>query len=87
MKGHVMIKLIVNCKGRLANPKVIKTADSNGVIESNTFASLAPQIMDILDRELRWTPAYQNGRAVDFLHIFSIWFDSGMVRMRMTGVD
>jgi hypothetical protein len=83
-KGHLLIKYVINCTGDVVNLKVVRTADSDGNLFENKFAFLSPQIIRILREELKWRPARQGGKAVDFLQICSITFDKGEIYISLT---
>ncbi len=48
----------------------------------NNFEYLAQTVIPILKRELKWTPARERGRTVDFLQIFSISFKKGVINIK-----
>jgi hypothetical protein len=82
-KGFIFIKYVINCNGDIVNLRVVKTADSDGNLMNNEFEFLAPNVINILKKELRWTPARNGGKTVDFLQIFSISFDRGSISIML----
>lgn len=84
-EGVILIKYVVNCQGHAVNLRTIKLADYDGKIIRNNFEYLTPNIYTILKRELLWRPARQAGKAIDFLHIFSIKFNNGEISINTTG--
>lgn len=83
-KGQIFIKYVINCMGDIVNLRVVKTADSDGNLIINEFEFLATKVINILKQELRWTPARNGGKTVDFLQIFSIGFDRGAINIQVT---
>ena len=81
--GFIFIKYVINCHGDAVSLRVIKTADSDGVLAINNFEYLAKTIIPILKRELKWIPAWEGGRTVDFLQIFSISFKKGVISIKV----
>jgi len=77
--GLIFIKYVINCHGETVNLRAIKTADSDGKPIINEFEFLSGQIIKILRRELKWAPAHQGGKAVDFYQIFRINFNQGQI--------
>lgn len=82
--GFIFIKYVINCNGDIVNLRVVKTADSDGNLMTNEFEFLASNVINILKKELRWTPARNGGKTVDFLQIFSIRFDRGSISIMLT---
>jgi hypothetical protein len=83
-KGSVLLKYIINCRGESVGFKVITVHDSDGNSIKNDFAILDSQIIPVLRKELRWIPARQNGKDVDFFQILSISFNSGKIAIKVT---
>jgi hypothetical protein len=83
--GHILIKYVVNCNGDVVSLRKIKLADSDGKLILNKFEYLTAEIISVLRQELKWVPAIHGGKAVDFLHIFSITFTDGRISINTTG--
>lgn len=82
--GFLFIKYVINCNGDIVNLRVIKTADSDGILIKNDFEFLSTQLFKILKKELKWSPARQGGKTVDFFQVCSITFDKGEISIKLT---
>lgn len=82
--GQIFIKYTINCHGEIVNLRTIKTADSDGKPVINEFEFLSGQIIKILRTELKWKPARHGGKTVDFLQVFRIDFNNGLINIKVT---
>jgi hypothetical protein len=82
--GDIAIKYIINCHGESVKFKVLTIYDYDKRPIRNDYAYLSTQIIPILRNKLKWAPARQGGKDVDFLQIFSIFFDRGKISIRVT---
>jgi hypothetical protein len=82
--GQIFISYVINCNGDVVKLRLIQTADSEGKLFVNHFEFLAPKVIKILKQELKWKPAWQGGKPVDFRQIFVIRFEKGSMGIRVT---
>ena len=84
-KGRIDIQYVINCNGKNVRFKVLTIYDYDKKPMRNDFSFLGSQIILVLRKDLKWTPARQGGKNVDFLEILAVQFGEGYLGVNLRG--
>jgi hypothetical protein len=79
--GHIVFKFIINCRGETVKARIVTIYDYDRKPFPNSFAFLAQQIGPVMERNMKWRPAFNAGEKVDFFQMTTISFKRGLVGM------
>ncbi|MBL7873637.1 MAG: hypothetical protein JNM78_18610 [Cyclobacteriaceae bacterium] len=84
-KGRVDVQYVINCNGHNVKFKVLIIHDYDRKPIKNDFNILGDQIIPILQKDIKWAPARQGGKHVDFLQILTVEFREGFIGVNLEG--
>jgi hypothetical protein len=77
--GIVAFSFIINCHGAFSKPRLLKMSDEEGNIIKSDFDFYSSKIFELLQKNLRWAPAQQNGDSVNFYFATTVRFNYGKI--------